>query len=88
MIYSHSELVERGHEYLMKTIGCSFAFKELKTLSIEIPDIIGFMIGRPSTFLIECKTSRSDFLADMKKSFRRFPEMGVGDTDLSCVNRG
>ena len=77
-IYTHSELVDLGHKYLMKTVRCSFAIKEISSVAIEIPDVIGFMIGSPATFLIECKTSRSDFLADKKKEFRKYPQMGMG----------
>jgi len=77
-MYSHSELVELGYKYLMKTIRCSFAFKELSGLAVEIPDVIGFMVGTPATFLLECKTSRSDSLADKKKPFREDSDLGMG----------
>lgn len=43
----------------------------------EQPDSLGFRSG--ISCLIECKTSRSDFLADRKKKFRRAPELGMGD---------
>jgi len=76
--YTHSELVDLGHKYLMKTIKCSFAIKEISSVAIEIPDVIGFMIGSPATLLIECKTSRSDFMADKKKEFRKYSRYGMG----------
>jgi hypothetical protein len=44
----------------------------------ETPDAIGWRVGR--SILIECKTSRSDFLADGKKFFRQYPEQGMGHT--------
>lgn len=43
----------------------------------EYADAIGWTSGGWST-LIECKASRSDFLRDSKKYFRRNPEMGIG----------
>lgn len=75
---SHAELVEYGYDYLMKTVKCSFAIKEIASIANEIPDVIGFMVGKPATLLIECKTSRSDFLADAKKTFRENPGLGMG----------
>ena len=42
----------------------------------ENPDAIGWYTGR--TMLVECKVSRSDFLADRKKPFRANPERGLG----------
>lgn len=43
----------------------------------EQPDCLGFRNG--VSCLIECKISRSDFLADKKKKFRINPELGMGD---------
>ena len=43
----------------------------------ESPDVFGFGGGLPQ--LIEVKTSRSDFLADKKKSWRINPERGLGE---------
>lgn len=43
----------------------------------EQPDTLGFRSG--VSCLIECKTSRSDFLADRKKCFRKDPTLGMGD---------
>ena len=42
-----------------------------------MPDAIGWKRACDSV-LIECKLSRSDFLADCDKPFRRSPELGVG----------
>ena len=77
MEYTHSELVEIGYKWTWKR--CGFVFKELKTINGfgEIPDIIGFNSG--GTFLLEAKTSRSDFFADREKGFRKIPEHGMGD---------
>jgi hypothetical protein len=42
----------------------------------ESPDAFGF--GGSSTQLIEVKVSRSDFLSDKKKYWRKYPEHGIG----------
>ena len=51
---------------------------ELATSARETPDAIGFS-AQGGTTLIECKTSRADFLADKKKHFRVCPKNGMGD---------
>lgn len=43
----------------------------------EQPDCLGFRSGL--SCLIECKTSRSDFLVDKRKKFRVDPLLGMGD---------
>lgn len=72
---THSDLVEIGYRWVMSR--CSFAFKELKTLNEEIPDVIGFRDD--GTFVLEAKVSRADFLCDWKKPFRVNPIKGMGD---------
>lgn len=49
------------------------------TVSGEVPDAIGWRNGGRVTILVECKVTRSDFLADMRKPFRVTPAKGVGD---------
>ncbi len=44
----------------------------------ELPDVIGWMVNGTS-WLIEVKTSRSDFLVDRKKAFRKEPSLGLGN---------
>jgi hypothetical protein len=56
------------------------------TKSGEQPDCIGFRSG--VSCLIECKTSRSDFLADRKKRFRVDPNLGMGDWRFMLVPKG
>lgn len=60
-----------GHRY-----SCGQVFSELVSAGFEIPDVFGF--STTCTVLIECKTSRSDFLRGKKKVFRSNPEMGMG----------
>lgn len=75
---THEELINKGYTWLMSH-GCAFAFKELVTMSGfgEIPDVIGF--NSDGTFLLEAKTTRSDFIKDRQKMFRKNPEFGMGD---------
>lgn len=72
---THSDLVEIGYRWVISR--CSFAFKELKTINYEIPDVIGFRDD--GSFVLEAKTSRSDFLCDKNKPFRIKPAQGMGD---------
>lgn len=71
---THSELVESAAKWLKKK--CSVVLTEIVTTG-ETPDAIGWQ-GTHS-ILIECKVSYSDFVADRKKYFRRYPEIGVGN---------
>lgn len=76
---THKELIPIAYKYVLKNCSCGVAFKELNSLACngECPDVIGFGAWGHSV-LIECKVSRSDFLADRKKSFRQVPELGMG----------
>jgi hypothetical protein len=69
---THAELVEIGRKCLTKT--CSVVITEIAT-SGEEPDVIGWR--GPHTVLIECKTSRSDFLADFNKPWRNDNDAGI-----------
>ena len=73
---SHKELVDRAFTYLRFSLNCSIAFKERVGSTSENPDAIGFRQG--FSYLIECKASRVDFVADSDKSFRQNPENGMG----------
>ena len=74
---AHSELVTVAREWLRKTQKCSVVVSELKCMSIEQPDAIGWY--NLNTHLVECKTSRADFLRDKKKIFRHYLDGGMGD---------
>lgn len=71
---THDELCERGLKWLARNH--PVVVSELKSGANEIPDVIGFRVGVST--LIECKTSRSDFLKGQKKYFRHQPQMGMG----------
>lgn len=78
--FSHKTLCRIAAKWLRTKCPkrCPVVLSELVAQgSIETPDAIGFTSDY--SILIECKTSRSDFLADKNKFFRIFPEQGVGD---------
>jgi len=52
----------------------------------EQPDAIGWKNNH--SFLIECKTSRADFIKDAEKHFRNFPEKGMGNFRLFLCEDG
>ncbi len=71
---THDRLVRRARGYLFRHHG--LVISEMAAIG-EQADAIGFSSGYST--LIECKVSRSDFLADLKKFFRVVPESGMGD---------
>jgi len=75
---SHKELVKRAFACLKFSIGCSVAFKERVApgSASENPGAIGFK--NSFSYLIECKSTRSGFLADKKKLSRKIPSQGMG----------
>ena len=76
---THDDLVFRAERWL-KSLGCGVVFRDEfrpYTFNGEFPDAIGWRDGL--SFLVECKTSRADFLADKKKRFRKDPSLGMGD---------
>jgi hypothetical protein len=83
---SHNELVEIGYKWL--DTRCGVVFKELTSLGPfrEIPDVIGFI--SEGSFLLEAKTSRSDFFNDTKKRFRMKPHHGMGDWRFIICEKG
>lgn len=69
--WTHSDLVERGARWLKTFRKCSVVVTETPVgWRSEIPDVLGWKINGRSV-LIECKTSRGDFLADQQKPFRQ-----------------
>jgi hypothetical protein len=71
----HSTLVAMGVRWLARQ--CSVVLYEFATPADENPDVIGWVPGAGSV-LIECKLSRSDFLKDATKAFRKNPRAGMG----------
>jgi hypothetical protein len=71
---THNDLIKFAAKKLEQKH--ALVITEMASSAGEQPDALGFQ-GRYTT-LIECKASRSDFLADAKKFFRRIPERGMG----------
>ncbi len=73
---THSELVERGAKWLAKNSNPCYrspvVLTEFRSYAKEIPDVIG--MNHNHSTVIECKTSLSDFKADLRKSYRNHPE--------------
>ena len=76
----HEDLVNKAENWLKKTMNCGVVFNDkfrATTKTGEQPDAIGFRNN--VSIMIECKSSRADFLADKKKPFRKNPVDGIGD---------
>ena len=77
---THRELCIKGAKYL-RNHGihpfhrAQYIVCELERAG-ECPDVFGF--GGSSTQLLEIKVSRSDFLSDKNKLWRKCPEQGLG----------
>jgi hypothetical protein len=66
----HDALVARAATWLSTKKRCGLVITEMSSGCAECPDAIGWTSGGMS-HLVECKTSRADFLADRDKWFRR-----------------
>lgn len=77
--HTHDELCDIAARFLKRNgFGVVFHDKfRAITHNGEQPDCLGFRTG--TSCLIECKTSRADFIADRKKKFRIAPELGMGN---------
>ena len=73
---THAQLVEKAVRWL-RSYRCGVVLSEQACVSGEMPDAIGWKRACHSV-LVECKLTRSDFLADRAKPFRLNPEQGVG----------
>ena len=71
---THEELRKRAVRWLTKK--CPVVLSELVSANVEIPDAIGWNNGH--SVLVECKISRSDFLANANKCFIR-SDRGMGN---------
>lgn len=85
--YTHAQLVLIAYRWVMRSGGAAVAFRELVTISPETPDVLAIG-GTVASILIECKISRSDFLADRKKAWRANPSMGMGTHRIYCAPEG
>jgi hypothetical protein len=82
---THSQLVEIAVHWLRK-YRCGVVLSEQACVSGEVPDAIGWKRACHSV-LVECKSSRADYLADREKPFRRNAD-GVGCERFYLTVRG
>jgi len=73
---THARLVAKAVDWLRR-YGCGIVLSEQACISGEVPDAIGWK-GACRSVVVECKLTRSDFLADRVKPFRQNPELGLG----------
>jgi hypothetical protein len=73
----HALLVKHAIEWLRFKYRCGVILSEQYCVTGEVPDVIAWK-GFCKSVLVECKVSRTDFLADSDKPFRRHPEEGMG----------
>lgn len=84
----HQQLCDLGEKWLRRQ-GCRVTLRDPFKAAVytgECPDVIGWRDGH--SILIECKVSRSDFLADKAKKFRAEPALGMGDARLFLAPPG
>lgn len=76
---THKELVERAARWLKNTKHCGVVLTEFVSFSPETPDAIGWENSGLWSYLVECKTSVSDFYADKNKPGRTLRRLaGLG----------
>ena len=81
---THDQLIQAGINWFKNDLKSRVVLSEAKGFGGEIPDVIAWKSG--FSFLIECKTSRADFLADKKKICRM--HQGVGHYRLFLCPTG
>lgn len=77
--FTHRQLEEVGAKWLSKSgywWSCKRIAIEPTSPGSERPDVIGFAYG--VTHVIECKTTRDDFLRDFRKKWRKEGEKPMG----------
>ena len=74
---THSRLVDEAVHWLRMKYRCGIVLSEQSCSSGETPDAIGWK-GRNHSVVVECKISRSDFLADAAKPWRVKSEGALG----------
>lgn len=88
----HSELCKLAGKWLFRggrldKLHCSTVVIEPSSMNVdEMPDVFGWNYW--TTAIIEVKVSRSDFLADVKKPFRKNPAEGCGEHRFYCCPDG
>lgn len=76
---THKLLVQAAAKWLRSTQKCSVVLAEMVCYAPSIPDAIGWQSANGGwSILVECKVSRSDFLADRKKLIHALPDSHPG----------
>jgi hypothetical protein len=83
---THAQLVKLA-ELWLRRYGCHIVLTEQTADSGEVPDAIGWK-GKNRSIVLECKVSRSDFLADRHKAARREDDRSMGCEKYYLVPRG
>lgn len=83
--FTHKQICEIGTKFL-KRFGCSVILEEFVSATSECPDLLGFKSGY--SILLEAKVSRSDFLTDKNKYFRKKEDKGMGNYRLFICPEG
>lgn len=83
-IYTHDELVDKAAQYLRRTN--ALVLTEMSGGGGEEADAIAWGANGLST-LIECKATRSDFLSDRHKRFRKYPAKGMAAIRFYLANK-
>lgn len=73
---THEKLVSKAVAWLRR-YGCGVVLSEQSCASGETPDAIGWKRACHSV-VVECKLSRTDFLADREKPFRQNAKLAMG----------
>jgi hypothetical protein len=73
---THPDLVQKAVQWL-RSYRCGVILSEQSCATGEMPDAIGWKRACHSV-MVECKTSRADFLADREKPFRQKSKLGMG----------
>lgn len=84
---THKTLVRRISFWFKNRHQSCIVMSEFVTSAQEIPDVLVMQSGAHSV-LIECKASRSDFLSDKNKFFRRQEDYGMGDKRYYAASMG
>jgi len=82
--YTHEQVIAKAARWAKKKY--PVVITEIVSTTRESPDVLAF--GSNVSVVIECKISRSDFLKDKKKSFRKKTEMGMGRIRYYCAPAG
>lgn len=76
---THGYLVRRAARWVAQHKRCGIVTRELAAGGANcIPDVIGWRCGAKVSVLVECKTSVSDFRADLKKFHHQNTEYCMG----------